>query len=69
MPRYAVHFTGGASTWETVEADSPEEAIEKAAPYWRLCHQCSSDGDIGDEWDPYTVYDDTTGELVWEEKS
>lgn len=66
MTEYTIYFTGFASTWETVEADSPEEAIEKAAPYWGICHQCQKDGDIGDDWEPMVVYEDKSGETAWE---
>lgn len=68
MTEYTVHFVSSASVWETVEADSPEEAIEKAGPHFGLCHQCAREGEIGDDWEPTVVFDDASGETVWEER-
>lgn len=51
--RYLVAFTSTASTYVEIDADSPEEAEEKA---WfqidaGLCHQCSSGVELSGDWD------------------
>lgn len=58
MTRYAVHLTSNASATLYVEADSKEEAEEKAlndgVP--GICAQCAGYGrenslEVGDDWD------------------
>ena len=52
MPKYYCTVIIDASVNIEIEADSPEEAAEKAMENDRsfvtLCHQCSSDLDTGD---------------------
>jgi hypothetical protein len=50
MPRYGVMFTATASHVEKVEADSPEDARERAREqaYVTLCHECAHKVDLGD---------------------
>lgn len=69
MPKYAVHFTGTASTTVEVEADSKEEAEEKAydALPAGICAQCSGWRQTwSQEWpdDMEIVTDEKTGELL-----
>lgn len=62
MTLYGVMFTATASRLEKVEADSPEEAREKARAgvYVSLCHQCAHEVELGDfeddEDDPESVF-------------
>lgn len=48
-----------------VEAESVEAAIEKAHAelYVKLCHACSREVQLGDEWDATAV--DVDGSQVW----
>lgn len=64
--KYTVALTSGATTVIDVEADTPEEAREKACEeaYVGLCHQCAHDVTVGDEWEPVEVTDDS-GNVVW----
>ena len=51
MSNYSVSVIFDACKSVNVEADSPEEAIDIAydeAGYASLCHQCSSEIDVGD---------------------
>ncbi|EFC80166.1 hypothetical protein [Parafrankia sp. EUN1f] len=50
MPRYGVVFTTTASALVKVEADSPEEAREKAPAELDtgLCHHCARRIELGD---------------------
>lgn len=57
MKTYLVAFVSTAATYVEVEADSPDEAEEKA---WfeingTLCHQCSSNVELSGDWDTDTV--------------
>lgn len=57
MTTYRLYYSAGASTYIDVEADDPDEAIDKADLIGlpRLCAQCSGWGkpgvDLG-EWEP-----------------
>lgn len=67
MPEYNVHHTGYVSHVETVEADSPEEAIASSeVGSVSLCHQCSREWDSGGDPEVFTVTD-ADGETVWEQ--
>lgn len=51
MPRYTVSIPLHASTTYECDADSPEQALEKArdeAGSPGLCHQCSRECELGD---------------------
>lgn len=69
MPQYQVHMSTVSSFSLTVEADDPDDAIEKAfgdSP--TICAQCSGWGkgyglDLGDTWEPDAVTLD--GEDAW----
>lgn len=57
MARYAVPMQTYASTVVYVETDStdPEEIVELAEDQLdvgSLCHQCSSEVEVGDVWEP-----------------
>lgn len=64
--KYTVYLSGFAETWVTVEADDPDEAAEKAcneaSPL--ICHQCSKEVQVGDEWEPNAVFNED-GDEVW----
>jgi hypothetical protein len=67
VPEYNVHHTGYVSHVETVEADSPEEAIAAAQEGWvSLCHQCTREWDSAGDSEVFTVTD-AAGETVWEQ--
>lgn len=68
MPSYTVIHAYDACKYAAIEADSPEQAVEKAEDEIDppgLCHQCTGDIEIGDQmWtrvddDDSTVYDDS----------
>jgi hypothetical protein len=67
--KYTVHFTTVASTTVQVEADDPDEAIDRAynEVYVSLCHQCAHEMDLGGEWEAEAVTDES-GKTLWEEK-
>jgi hypothetical protein len=50
MPKYGVSIPIYASAYVEVEADSEEEAIEKAEESYHvsLCHQCAREVEIGE---------------------
>lgn len=52
MAKYRVVLSTNVTTTVVVEADSPEEAVEKAEEETdiTLCHQCNREVEIGDEW-------------------
>lgn len=56
--RYIVMGLIHANTREEVEADSPEEAHEKAACHASLCHQCSDELELGDSYGAIVEDDD-----------
>ena len=65
MPEYNVHHTGYVSHVETVEASSPEEAIEQSETgSVSLCHQCTQDWDSAGDVEVFSVTD-ADGETVW----
>ena len=71
MPEYTVTFTTVASVNVRVEADDVDDAIDKA---WddaaiTLCHQCARKVEVGDELEPDRVFDESTGDTVWERKT
>ena len=68
--KYQVYMTACASTSVEVEAENVEDAIEAAhdAVYVSLCHQCSGEVEIGDEWQEDSVYDNETDKLVWDRR-
>lgn len=75
MSEYTVNFTGYQSAGVTVEADSPEAAIEAALHEGvpGICAQCSGWGqrwyrDDETEWTPESVGDDD-GNTVWQRES
>lgn len=49
--------------WAAVEAESPDDAINKAQLRRSLCHQCASHIDIGDPYG-FVVLDDTGAEVM-----
>ena len=72
MPKYAVYFVGTANTSVIVEADSKEEAGDKAydALPTGICAQCSGWGQTWTQQWPDEMEidtDDETGELLIEE--
>lgn len=68
MTAYTVHFTSLASAWATVEAESPEAAVDLAynEVHVSLCHQCGRDVELGGEWEAIMAFDDDAGKPVWE---
>lgn len=62
MAKYTVVGLVDATVCETVEADSPEEAMENAALFASVCHQCSRVIEVGDVYDMQVL--DEAGELV-----
>ncbi|MGV8064590.1 hypothetical protein PJP13_24305 [Mycobacterium kansasii] len=64
--KYTVYLSGHAETSVTVEADDPDEAIDKAcnAVHPFICHQCAREIDLGDEWEPNAVFTEG-GDIVW----
>lgn len=68
MPEYNVHHTGYVSHVETVEADSPEQAIELSeVGNVSLCHQCTREWDSAGDVEVFAVTD-SSGEYVWEQE-
>jgi hypothetical protein len=66
MPVYHLHHTGYVSHVETVEADTPEAAIDASEEGWvSLCHQCTREWDSAGDPEITSVTDET-GEIVWE---
>ncbi len=70
MPEYTVTFTAETSAVVTVNADDPDDAIERATEHLpgSLCHQCAGyrreySRDEGD-FEPVTVVDES-GDEVW----
>lgn len=66
MPKYTVIGIIGASCSDVVEADSPDDAINKAELGVSLCHQCAHEVELGDPYeyvvlneDGETVHDDS----------
>lgn len=74
MPKFQVHLSTIASyTSPIIEANSPEEAIEKAIEenHASLCAQDAGYDrpwglELGDEWEPTAVVDGETGATVVE---
>lgn len=66
--KYSVSLSGYASKAVHVEAENPDEARVQAVEeaYVSLCHQCAHQVDVGDEWEPTAVLDES-GATVWEE--
>lgn len=64
--KYTVVLASSSTTVIDVEADTPEEARERACneAYVSLCHQCSDSVEVGDDWEPTQVTDDSH-EVVW----
>lgn len=73
MATYTVYLKTFAETAVKVEADDPDEAIDKAyneTP--TICAQCSGWGhgyslEIGEVWDAYEVTD-AEDKVVWEDR-
>ena len=67
MTKYYVTVIYSASKSVEVEAESPQEAANKAyesdKAYVSLCHQCSHNIDVGDPYRAYVYNDDQTQEL------
>lgn len=71
MPEYKVYLSTPAEAFIKVEAEDPDDAIEKASDKLRvnLCHQCARQVDVGaGVWEPTAVFDEVSGELVWQDK-
>lgn len=66
MSEYTVWFSTPAEAAVTVQADDPDDAIEKAYNDLpgSLCHQCAHDYQVGGEWEPDVVLDGDSNE-VW----
>lgn len=58
-----------ADTSEVVEAESPDEAIDKAGLHASLCHQCSNDLNLGEVYAHTVVEDEGSGETVHDDSS
>lgn len=74
MTEYRVYLKTWTDVAMTVEADDPDEAIDKAMEDMprSICAQCSGWGqkwsrDEG-EYEPYEVADAASGETVWRDK-
>jgi hypothetical protein len=72
---YKVHLTGHQSAAITVEAEDPDDAIDKALNEGipGICAHCSGWGQTwwreeGDEWTPESVTD-ADGQEVWSDAS
>lgn len=71
--QYTVHFVHSVSTTVTVEAGTPEQAMDRAYESDDMpgpvtvgaFGPCAVDDD--GEWEPYTITD-ASGEVVWEDK-
>ena len=67
MTKYYVTIIYSASKSVEVEAESPQEAANKAyeseGAYVSLCYQCSRKIDIGDPYRAYVYNEDQTQEL------
>jgi len=66
MTEYTVYFSQSAEAIIRVEADDPDDAIDRA---WdqlpgSLCHQCAEDVQLAGDWEPALVFDDDDKE-VW----
>lgn len=69
MPNYTVLGIASATVSAKVEADNPEEAIDKAdLPSTGLCHQCAKDVEVGDVYE-FAVLDATGDEVLAPESS
>lgn len=73
--KYDVHFTHTVSATVTVEADDPEQAIEKAygsesMPGWITVGAFGGGAvvDSSGDWDPCEVTD-SAGETVWTDEN
>lgn len=64
--KYTVIGTLCASTYEQIEAKTPEQAYEKAALHASLCHQCSDAVDLGDVYESVVLNE--AGEEVWTDR-
>lgn len=72
MTTYRVYLETYASTAITVEADDPDEALDKAyerAPS-RLCHQCTGYGglpgiELAGDWEHHSTWDEDSGVEVY----
>lgn len=64
MPKYVVIGSVAASVSEEVEADSPEEAADKAELYAGVCHKCSCVVEVGDVYERI-VLDETGQNELW----
>ncbi len=64
MNHYTLMHVLNASTFEDVEASTPEEAAKKAKnAYAFVCHHCAKDVEIGEVY--RTVVLDAEGDEVW----
>lgn len=65
--KYLVSMSTGASGVVEVEADSPDEAVDKACEemYVSICHQCAREVTVGDEWEPEAAYEVESNKEVW----
>lgn len=69
MSEYTVYFSQSVGAVERVEADDPEDAIDKTwdnLPH-SLCHQCACEFDLAGDWEPDIVVDENNKE-VWTRK-
>ena len=62
MPKYSVMGLIDATTWEDVEANTPQEAADNADLHVSLCHQCSRKMNVGDPLG-YIVTDEDGNEV------
>lgn len=58
MSTYTVCFVSTASTTVDVEADDPDEAIDKACQevYVSICHQCNRNFELSGDWEPESAW-------------
>lgn len=70
MSEYTVHFVTCASTSVRVQAEDPDDAIDRAYGdvYASLCHQCSRQLEVAGDWEPECVIDEESNDVVWERK-
>lgn len=64
MAKYTVIGLVAAQVQVEVEADNPDDAIEKAdLPSTGICHQCAQDVQVGDVYD-FVVLDEAGNEVL-----
>lgn len=63
MQKYIVMGLVDATVTREVEADSPEEAAQKAELCVSICHQCSGELDVGDVYTVRVMNENCTEQL------